>query len=453
MMSHVPTSSSSDIASAAGAPVTRTASSKDSEVFQVETLSVDTFAFPSTLGQRIRQWWKKDGTLSGRVTCSVPFTSTDGRAFLAIGCAEGVWIGFRHDPRSLRRVLFLKKVTQCAALDEFGLFLVLADKSLFAYDIEALVPSSPQSARTSHLPQKLNRSKDVQFFRIGRLEGRTFVICMTTTKGKKKNGLNSVFTVLEPTVGMIHEWGMTPVLLSSRLSLPQSHSQWFSVYREVTIPSKAYDAIFLETRIAILCKSGFELVELSDLRTVALPLCENPRQKRLAKRCRSCRPMGIFRSKKDEYLLCYNKFGLYVNARGEPSSTNDTIEWNGTAERVAWYPPYVLIFNSHSIEVRHIDTGRLCHIIRGHDIQCTWDGCQSLVSPLVPDDGAWGETPVQGVHVYGIMRPDGRSQERTPATSSSSSSGSARGVIHRVFELVPTLPISRFEEPWTPLAS
>jgi len=69
-------------------------------------------------------------------------------------------------------------VTQCAALDEFGLFLVLADKSLFAYDIEALVPSSPQSARTSHLLQKLNRSKDVQFFRIGRLEGRTLVICM-----------------------------------------------------------------------------------------------------------------------------------------------------------------------------------------------------------------------------------------------------------------------------------
>jgi len=63
-------------------------------------------------------------------------------------------MGFRHDPRceasfsyativpccclltalrlcglaALRRVLFLKKVTQCAALDEFGLFLVLADK-------------------------------------------------------------------------------------------------------------------------------------------------------------------------------------------------------------------------------------------------------------------------------------------------------------------------------------
>ncbi|KAH9969600.1 CNH domain-containing protein [Russula dissimulans] len=466
MMSFAPTSSF-NTTNPPGAPVTTT-SSKDSEVFQVETLSLDTFAFPSTLGQRISQWWKKGGALSGRVTCSAPFTSTDGRAFLAVGCAEGVWIGFRHDPRSLRRVLFLKKVTQCAALDEFGLFLVLADKSLFAYDIEALVPSSPQSARTSHLLQKLNRSKDVQFFRIGRLEGRTLVICMTTKKGS-----NSVFTVLEPTVGMIHEWGMTPVFLSSRLSLPQSRSQWFSVDREVSIPSKAYDVIFLGTRIAILCKSGFELVELSDLRTVTLPLCENPRQKKLAKRCRSCRPMGMFRSNKDEYLLCYDskeehrtralsymyahrlvtEFGLYVNARGEPSPTKDTIEWNDTAEHVAWYPPYVLIFNSHSIEVRHVSTGRLCHMIHGHDIQCTWDGCQSLISQLVPDEEAWGETPVQGAHVYGVMRADNGLQERTLATttttSTSSPSGSARGVVHRVFELVPTLPISRFEEPWT----
>jgi RHO1 GDP-GTP exchange protein 1/2 len=63
---------------------------------------------------------------------------------MAIGCAEGVWIGFRHDARcklsavaeeytlifgpALRRVLHLKMVTQCAMLEDFGIFLVLADK-------------------------------------------------------------------------------------------------------------------------------------------------------------------------------------------------------------------------------------------------------------------------------------------------------------------------------------
>lgn len=97
----------------------------------------------------------------------------------------------------MRRVLHLKMVTQCAMLEDFGIFLVLADKvrllpcriaidppffcqSLFAYHIEALVPSSPQSANATQTPQKLNGN--VQFFSVGSLLGRTLVIFM-----KRKN--------------------------------------------------------------------------------------------------------------------------------------------------------------------------------------------------------------------------------------------------------------------------
>jgi len=55
---------------------------------------------------------------TGRVTCSVPFSTShrvislrttidnttatsDGRGLVAIGCAEGVWIGLRHDSRCM----------------------------------------------------------------------------------------------------------------------------------------------------------------------------------------------------------------------------------------------------------------------------------------------------------------------------------------------------------------
>jgi hypothetical protein len=108
---------------------------------------------------------------------------------------------------AMRRVLHLKMVTQCAMLEDFGIFLVLADKvkaslfsesdnrlshagflihkSLFAYHIEALVPSSPHSPHTSQTPQKLNGSKDVHFFSVGSLGGRTLVIYM------KKKGVGS----------------------------------------------------------------------------------------------------------------------------------------------------------------------------------------------------------------------------------------------------------------------
>jgi hypothetical protein len=58
-------------------------------------------------------------------------------------------------------------------------------KSLFAYHIEALVPSSLQNPLTSQTPQKLNGAKDVHFFSVGNLGGRTLVIYM------KKKGVGS----------------------------------------------------------------------------------------------------------------------------------------------------------------------------------------------------------------------------------------------------------------------
>ena len=132
------------------------------------------------------------------------------------------------------------------------------------------------------------------------------------------------------------------------------------------------------------------------------------------------------------------EFGFYVNSAGEPNLTKGTIEWEGTAEHVAWHPPYVLIFNSRFIEVRHISAGRLCQIIRGNDIRCTsqWDRHtgSSLPSPLPHPDpnGPWGEAAVQRTPVGGVMRTEGGSQEPT--------SGPFINVMQRVFQLVPTLP-------------
>lgn len=41
-------------------------------------------------------------------------------------------------------------------------------------------------------------------------------------------------------------------------------------------------------------------------KSVTIPQRDDPRLEKLAKRCESCRPMGMFRSSKDEFLLCYD---------------------------------------------------------------------------------------------------------------------------------------------------
>ncbi|KAI0675599.1 Dbl domain-containing protein [Trametes maxima] len=400
------------------------------KVFEIETLSTDTFLVPSMSPSGGNASWNHDTPFTGKVTCSVPFTTSDGRGLVAIGCAEGVWIGFRHDSRSLRRVLHLKMVAQCAMLEDFGIFLVLADKSLFAYHIEALVPSSPQSAHTSQTPQKLSGNKDVHFFSVGNLNNRTLVIYM------KKKGLDSVFRVLEPVIDKINERARAPQTFGSRLGLRSQRSEWFRVYRDFFLPSEAFDLIFLKAKIVILCTKGFEIMDLTDFKSVTIPQRDDPRLEKLAKRCESCRPMGMFRSSNDEFLLCYDEFGLYVDRHGDPSRPIGTIEWEGTAEHVAWHPPYVLLFDSRFIEIRYVDSGRLAQIITGNDVRCIWDGRGVTGVPPTPamPEGYGQEMISQEPRVHGVMN----------ATDNAPLGPNTRGgrpVAQNVFELIPTIPL------------
>ena len=113
------------------------------KVFEMTPLSQDTFFMTYSYAAPKAE---SDSQFTGRVACSVPFckwysalspTATltcsivtpDGRSLVAIGCEEGVWIGLRNDPHSLRKVLHVKLVTSIAVLEEFGIFLVLQDKA------------------------------------------------------------------------------------------------------------------------------------------------------------------------------------------------------------------------------------------------------------------------------------------------------------------------------------
>ncbi|KAJ7493246.1 signal transducer [Mycena galericulata] len=417
---------------------------ESNRVFEVETLSADTFLVPSVqLGPASPQW-NQDTSFTGKVTCSVPFNTADGRGLVAIGCAEGVWIGFRHDPRSMRRVLHLKMVTQCAMLDEFGIFLVLADKSLFAYHIEALVPSSPQGTHASQVPQKLNGTKDVHFFSVGTLHNRTLVIYM------KKKGLDSIFRVLEPVGDKINEKVKAPAGLGSRLGFRSTKSEWFRIYRvgriselrvlckqltlflqDFFLPSESFDLYFLKAKIVILCTKGFEIMDLNDFKSVTIPLRDDAKLAALSKRCDACKPIGMFRSNEDGFLLCYNEFGVYVDKHGEPRRGGQTIEWEGSAERVALHSPYILLFDSRFIEIRYVETGRLAQIIPGNDIRCLWDG-RGVGSSIITTPGPDGEPTVQDAQVHAVMngadpvQPGGRP---------------SRAVAQHVFELIPTIPL------------
>ncbi|RDB18533.1 Rho1 guanine nucleotide exchange factor 2 [Hypsizygus marmoreus] len=373
---------------------------ESNKVFEVDPLSKHTFNVPPPGGSITP--WSESSPVTGKVTCSIPFNTPDGRHLVAIGCAEGIWIGFRRDSPSMRRVLHLRNVTQCTMLDDFGLFLVLADKQLFAYHIEALVPTPPHNFTASPTPQKLSGSKEVVFFSVGKIHDRTFVVFM------RKKGSDSHFHVLQPVVERIHE-------------RPKAPTGVFGLLRST------------KARIAILSAKGFDIMDMNDFKSTRIPLPDS-RLSSLESRFETCRPIGMFRSREDEFLLCYTEFGVYVNKQGNTSRTAFTIEWEGTADSVAFHAPYVLLFDPRFIEIRHVETGRLAQIIHGVDIRCVWDGRGLSTNTAVTPGATSEEEMVQEAHVHAVMNnPDHAVQQpvgRPP-----------RPISQLVFELIPTIPL------------
>lgn len=140
---------------------------ESNKVFEIESLSVDTFRVPPPITGPNPPGLTEGVFFTGEVTCSVPFSKLPwslctlklaliiydrytGRSFSCCYwlCWRGLdrvssrftmWVysttkclilNHKNKFTAMSRVLHLKKVTQCAVLDEFGLFLVLADKVL-----------------------------------------------------------------------------------------------------------------------------------------------------------------------------------------------------------------------------------------------------------------------------------------------------------------------------------
>ncbi|CAO1627553.1 unnamed protein product [Parajaminaea phylloscopi] len=372
----------------------------------------------------------------GRITCAVPFSMADQRKLMALGCADGVWIGLRNDPSSFRKVLHLKSVTQCAVLEEFGIFVVLADKVLISYSLEALVPTSTGGTATPRPPQKLSGNRGVLFFGIGVLKERTLLVYM------KKKANESVFKALEPVVNQPSAPpGKSAGSLFTKLKndMGGKGADWFRMYKVFFIPSEAYTMQFLRSKLAIVCARGFEIMNLDTLLPGTIPdfsRCprDDARLLALARRVETAKPLGLFKlpGTDSDFLLCYDGFACYVDRSGEPIRLESVVEWEGTPHSVAFSAPYVLAFDARFVEVREALSGRLVQIVRGNDVR--------YVSGLGIVEGSSGADPsIVCVH---RVRPRGANAGaakggQTQQTASSSSSSYDE---QEVFELIPTRP-------------
>jgi RHO1 GDP-GTP exchange protein 1/2 len=126
---------------------------------------------------------------------------------------------------------------------------------------------------------------------------------------------------------------------------------------------------------------------------------------------------------------------VYVNCHGDPTRSASAVEWEGTAERVAFHAPYIFIFDSHFIEVRNIETGRLIQVIIGNDIRCIWDG-RGAGSNLSRVKGSEDSKEIQDAQVHAVMN----------VQDNNTAGGYSRQpniIAQNIVALVPTVPFGK----------
>ncbi|OLL24809.1 Rho1 guanine nucleotide exchange factor 3 [Neolecta irregularis DAH-3] len=291
-----------------------------------------------------------------RVTCATEFTHDDGSKMILIGTEQGLWVAKVGDIRGWRSILTLHKIQQIEVLEEFGVIVVLADQILTAYTMDILSPGP--ATKPAH---KLSGKADVGFFSVGRQKDRLLVIY------KKKQGMNSVFKALEPVVGKTSSKKNKFSLRRSAWSASAT-TEFFREFDEFFIPTDCYGVHFFKASMCIKCTRGFEVLTLDTKQPETIPNLRESNLNALKSRLDSTRPLGMFRLNENEFLLCYDECGLYVDKHGDVSRQR-TLEWYGRPRHVAHYYGYVVGVNSDFVEVHDADNGVLVQIIPGRDIR------------------------------------------------------------------------------------
>lgn len=277
-----------------------------------------------------------------RVNCCRPM---DGGRKLVIGTDFGVYICQRKPSDASmkpKRVLDIKLVTQLEVLEQHQILIVLADKNVHSFPLEALEDESPGA------PSKRGRRIcHANYINAGMCNGQTLVCCV------KSSSLSSTVKVFEPMDSMTKgkkKSGFAKMLASGQEVLKP--------YKEFYIPMESNSVHFLRSKLCVGGAKGFEIVSLETLETQSLLDQADTSLDFVAKR-ENVKPIYIERNT-SEFLLCYNDFSFYVNKNGWRARGDWKILWEGSPNAFAtWGEKYILAFEPEFIEIRQSDTGGL----------------------------------------------------------------------------------------------
>lgn len=267
------------------------------------------------------------------------------------------------------------RVTQVAVLEEFGIVLLIADKSLIAYHLDVVCSGATgNSDAMKKAPQKLSGAKDVGFFATGRMKDRTLVFY------EKRDGRSSVFKILEPVykkstpLAKTRHWGF------------RGQTDFFRDYDDFYIPTDCSALDLFSNSLSVATARGFEILNLEKKTPWSVPDLKAPHVSTIAQRLHNIEPVAMFRLAADgsELLCVYEECAVYVNKYGEVSRSV-VMEFVGRARNASLVAGYLILFDSDFVEVRDALNGRLKQVVAGRDVRCLDAGRgQSGIVPSGP---------------------------------------------------------------------
>ena len=311
-------------------------------------------------------------TSTVRINCCQPI---DGGRKLVIGTDFGVYVSDRKpkdQSQKPKRMLDTKLVTQLEVLEQHQILVVLADKAVYTFPLEALDPEEGPGAPS----KRGKRICHANYINAGVCNGQTLVCCV------KSSSLSSTVKVFEPMDNSMSK-GKKKSGLAKMLA---SGQDVLRPHKEFYIPMESNSIHFLRSKICVGGAKGFEIVSLETLETQSL-LDQADTSLDFVARRENVKPIYIERNT-SEFLLCYNDFSFYVNKNGWRARGDWRIMWEGRPEAFAtWGEKYILAFEPEFIEVRSSESGSLVCIQTHRNVRFLHQSTRevSCMHPLLLD--------------------------------------------------------------------
>ncbi|KAI8852235.1 CNH domain-containing protein [Chytridium lagenaria] len=284
--------------------------------------------------------------LNAKISCCVRRSDS-----LLIGTDAGLYVVTGTDTLSFTRVIGMDFVSNIGIVEhsseEGARLFVLAGSTLFSFSLDEVL-KSPGAINNNRGRKVLD---DVTFFRVGELSGRTFVCAV------RVGNIRSNIKLIDPTKEKKRFLSKVSELL---------------IEKEFYIPTVATSIDFLKSKLVVGCSRGFEIVDLQKVGAASnAPLMDpkDPELKFMTEQRDHVSPKAVFKTVKNDYLLCFEDVALRVDRHGRRCELDFLMYWHGTPKHFAYVAPYLVAFSQNIIEVCHTDTGEISQAIHGEAME------------------------------------------------------------------------------------